>query len=114
MASEPTTQQQARAALRDKYAETIQRVWRNPDDCPICKSNTWNLGDVIQAELREVAQITLAEALLDRPKQVYTYIPVTCLQCGYTIFFQTGILDIRASEEIKSEGPLRRPGTGSG
>jgi predicted nucleic-acid-binding Zn-ribbon protein len=112
MSRQPISPQeaQARAALREKYARTIERLWKEPDDCPICGSNVWNLGDLIQARLRDIdVPLTLEEALVERPPQVYVYVPMSCLQCGYTIFFHTGILDVRDQETIKSEGPLRRP-----
>jgi predicted nucleic-acid-binding Zn-ribbon protein len=106
-------QQKARAALRQKYAETIRRLWVEPDDCPICGSNTWNTGDLIQTQLRHVDDAStpsLAAALMEQPlPQVYVYLPVTCVICGYSMFFHTGVLDVRDEETVKAVPPVRVP-----
>jgi predicted nucleic-acid-binding Zn-ribbon protein len=103
-------QQKAQAALRQKYAETIRRLWIKPDDCPICGSNAWNTGDLIQTQLRDVAPIPeLYTALMDQPPaQAYVYVPVTCVICGYSMFFHTGVLDVRDQETVKAVPPVRR------
>src|SRR5437762_1410518 len=81
----PTTEEQARAALRENYAATLRRLWKQPDDCPICGSNAWNTGDLIQTPLRDVAPTprTYADLLDPAPAQAYLYMPVTCVICGY-------------------------------
>src|SRR2546423_670116 len=111
----PPAEQRARAELRERYAASIRRLWRHPDDCPICGSNSWNIGDLIQTPLRDIAQINARDAIIaqlastgsPRLPQVYLYVPVTCLVCGYTLFFHSGVLDIREEEEVEIEGPLR-------
>jgi hypothetical protein len=104
-------QQQARAALRQKYAETIRRLWIEPDDCPICGSNSWNTGDLVQTQLREVPLLQpLAAAITEQlTAQVYVYVPVTCVICGYSMFFHSGVLDVRDQEEVKAVPPIRTP-----
>jgi predicted nucleic-acid-binding Zn-ribbon protein len=118
----PTVEQRARANLREKYSATIRRLWvHEPDDCPICGSNFWTIGDAIDAPLRRVAPpdaraaiiaqlggTQLSSATYEEP-QVYVYVPVSCLICGYTVFFHSGILDVRDAEEIKTIPPVRRP-----
>src|SRR6266567_3125821 len=101
--SQPETpEDQARRQLRETYASTIRRLWIKPDDCPICGSNTWNMGDLIQTQLRLVASLSAVEAaLMDQP-QAYVYVPVTCVICGYSMFFHTGVLDVREEEAVKA------------
>jgi predicted nucleic-acid-binding Zn-ribbon protein len=107
MGEQPTPEQAARAALREKYAATIRRLWIEPDDCPICGSNAWNTGDLIQTQLRLAASWSAIEsALMDQP-QAYVYIPVTCVICGYSMFFHTGVLDVRDEETVKAVPPVR-------
>jgi predicted nucleic-acid-binding Zn-ribbon protein len=111
MADKPKTEQEARAALREKYAATIRRLWIQPDDCPVCGSNAWNTGDLIQMPLRDVGgRATVIDMLATevRPKQAYVYIPVTCVICGYSMFFHTGVLDVRDEETVKATPPVRR------
>lgn len=93
--------------LRAKYQEALQLVWRKPDNCPICDSNVWNIGGVVDVALRhpEFDPRRTAPA----PK-VYVYVPVTCIYCGYTIFFHSGVLDVRLEEQVKAVPPLRPKG----
>jgi predicted nucleic-acid-binding Zn-ribbon protein len=103
-------QEAARAAQRDKYAATIHRLWVQPDDCPICGSNAWNTGELIQTQLRDMPTLQpLAAALMGQSAQVYVYVPVTCVICGYSIFFHSGVLDVRDEETVKAIPPVRRP-----
>lgn len=97
-------------AMRDKYQGALQMVWRKPDNCPICDSTAWNLGDLIDAPLRAADVWRQSFSFQNEPRKVYVYAPVTCLYCGYTIFFHTGVLDVRLTEEIKAKPPLRMPG----
>jgi predicted nucleic-acid-binding Zn-ribbon protein len=107
-----TSESQARQQLRERYAATLRRLWIEPDDCPICGSNAWNTGDLIQTQLRLVASMTALEAaLMDQP-QAYVYLPVTCVICGYSMFFHTGVLDVRDEEEVKAVPPVRVPKVG--
>lgn len=111
MADKPKTEQEARAAARKKYAATLQRLWIKPDDCPICGSNAWNTGELIQTPLRNVASVSpLAAALMSQgPAEAYVYLPVTCVICGYSMFFHTGVLDVRDEEAVKAAPPIRTP-----
>lgn len=95
--------------VREKYQAILETVWREPDDCPICKSSAWNLGDLVDVHLRHTPQThdLLGAALGNLVPQVYVYVPVTCVYCGYTLLFHSGVLDVRGSEEIKTKPPLR-------
>ena len=90
-----------RERLRKKYLEIIQRLWTEPDTCPVCGSNTWDIGDLTEMPLRVVAMDLGLQG-----KPVYVYVPVACLKCGYTRFFHSGILDARAETRV-SEEPWR-------
>jgi hypothetical protein len=96
-------------ALREKYQRILQTVWRKPDNCPICDSSAWNIGDLIDVHVRHTPQShdQLAAALGGITPQVYVYVPVTCVYCGYSLFFHSGVLDVRDTEEIKAQPPLR-------
>lgn len=102
-----------RAALRDKYAATIRRLWRRQDECLVCGSNLWNIGDLVQTPIRDIGgarEAILAQLGAKEPSipLVYVYVPVTCLVCGFTMFFHTGTLDVRDQEEVKTVPPVRR------
>jgi hypothetical protein len=104
-------QRDARQELRAKYQSSLELVWKEKDECPVCKSQAWNVGDLVDVALRETSQTattvdTFARGLLNQPPQVYVYVPVTCLYCGYTIFFHSGVLDVRLNEEVKTKPPL--------
>lgn len=95
--------------LRDdrvaKYRSYLGIVWKKSDNCPICDSTYWSLGDLVDGPLR----FPTLEASIRGSKSAYVYVPVSCLYCGYTIFFHTGILDTRGTEEKRAEPPLRAP-----
>ncbi len=94
--------------MREKYQAALEMVWREPDNCPICGSTAWNLGDLVDVPVRHVEP---PEHLWDvTAKRAYVYAPVTCLYCGYTMFFHTGVLDVRTTEEVKAVPPLHAPG----
>jgi hypothetical protein len=107
---EQDPQQQERMRLRAQYQEALELVWKKPDNCPICDSTAWNLGDLIDAPLRQVSSLGWWEMDPHEEKRAYVYAPVTCLYCGYTIFFHKGVLDVRTTEEVKAVPPLRSPG----
>lgn len=106
LAQPETDEDRARRQLRQRYAATIRRLWVEPDDCPICGSNTWGTGDLIQSQLRPPLS-PLAQLLSGPPPQVYVYVPVTCNICGYSMFFHSGVLDVREQEEVKAVPPIR-------
>lgn len=84
---------QHRTELRQKYERVLKLVWaKQPDTCPICNTNLWNVGELVDAPLRNVT------VSAPQHREVYVYVPVTCLQCGYTRFFHSGILDARIAE----------------
>jgi predicted nucleic-acid-binding Zn-ribbon protein len=100
-------QQQHSQLLREKYLRVVQDVWKKPDDCPICDSTYWNIGDLVEARLRGTDTDVLE---IPSTRKAYVYAPITCLYCGYTIFFHTGVLDVRGTEDVKAIPPLRAPG----
>lgn len=110
--SEPTQdpQHEERQRLRDKYKLALETVWKKPDKCPICDSTFWNVGNLIDAPLRNLPTVTPLAWYGDFERRAYVYAPVTCVYCGYTIFFHTGVLDVRLEEEVKAVPPLRAPG----
>jgi predicted nucleic-acid-binding Zn-ribbon protein len=100
------SEEQDRFAIREKYAATLRRLWIEPDNCPICGSNAWNIGDLIQTPLRELVGRSAVIAQLASLPQAYVYVPVSCVICGYTMFFHSGVLDVRDEEEVKAVPPV--------
>ena len=82
----------SRRDLRERYQAIIQRVWKEPDNCPICRANSWNLGDPIDVRIRAATSDAPSPGA-SSPRQVYGYLPLTCPVCGYTIFFHITTLD---------------------
>lgn len=91
--------------VRARYQAALEQVWKKPDNCPICDSTAWNIGDLIDAPLRE--DLLGAWWASEPRKRAYIYAPVTCLYCGYTMLFHKGVLDVRLDEEVKAVPPLR-------
>lgn len=104
---DPSPELSTRMALRAKYQRIIDELWTNlPDVCPVCSSTAWSVADLIETPVRLAARDLLVQS---QSPQVYVYVPVTCLQCGYTRFFHSGVLDVRDAEEVKSRKPMHLP-----
>jgi predicted nucleic-acid-binding Zn-ribbon protein len=88
---------QKRTQLREKYQRAINRLWQPQTPCPICGTNLWTVADVVEVPIRNVSA-DLAFALATN-RQGYVYVPVGCTNCGYTMFFHSGVLDQRAEDE---------------
>jgi hypothetical protein len=100
--------QETREQLRQKYLDTIQRLWvHRPDVCPICGSDWWSMAELVEVPIRETDQGSLH--VFPGSRQAYVYVPIGCLICGYTIFFHSGTLDVRAEEEVKTVPPRYSP-----
>jgi hypothetical protein len=71
---------QERQKLRHQYRSYLKIVWKKPDNCPICDSTYWNLGDLIDAPLRGILG-TKPDLFSTAPRwrEAYVYVPVTCL-----------------------------------
>jgi predicted nucleic-acid-binding Zn-ribbon protein len=89
--TKPSLELEARRELRAKYQDALTRLWTGTSPCPICGTDRWDIADVIETPLRNVAS-DLAWALANT-QQAYVYVPVGCTNCGYTIFFHSGTLD---------------------
>jgi hypothetical protein len=89
--------------LRERYQKALEMVWRKPDNCPVCDSTAWSIADVVEVAVR----LPSTSLGFGDPRQAYVYIPVTCTYCGHTLFFHSGVLDVRLTEEVKAVPPFR-------
>lgn len=71
---------------REGYKSILVKLWTEKSRCPFCGTDQWNIGDEVESPLRH------------KRGQAYVYSPITCLNCGYTAFFHTGIVSLRAEE----------------
>jgi len=84
---EKTAQERA----REKYQAILTGLWTvEPDECPICRTRLWNMGDMVEIPLRP--QATGLHTGIE-PRQAFLYMPVMCTNCGYTMFFNIGVLN---------------------
>lgn len=109
--------------MRNHYRQALELVWRKPHICPICDSSAWAVGELVDMSLRDQSRTASQNVgaggsgagignrstgnVYFQPPQVYVFVPVSCLYCGYTMSFHTGILDVRLTEEVKAVPPLR-------
>jgi hypothetical protein len=75
-------------ALRSRAAAAIRMQWRGAKECPICTQITWSVGDM--GELRQYA----GGHLVHGGGQVTPVVPMVCLTCGFTHFFNALVLGI--------------------
>jgi len=77
--------------------EHINKVWKDPVVCSICKGTKWDLADKI-FELREFN----GGSLVIGKNSIIPVIPIICRKCGKTHFISainTGLIDSNDSKE---------------
>lgn len=77
--------------LNDEQRNKILQKLQNPSwgcACPVCKSAQWNVSDTI-FELREFNSGSL---VVSDQNPIYPVIPMTCTNCGNTIFLNAIIM----------------------
>lgn len=74
---------------RNKLFEQLKSKGQ-PPNCSICGKNNWSVSDTI-FELREFQGGNL---IVGKGQNIYPVLPLTCLDCGQTIFLNPIILGI--------------------
>jgi hypothetical protein len=69
-----------RQQARERMAAFLKEKWNPPVICPICDSDSWTFGDVVDVPVRD-------PDTGDYPIPTYSLVPVFCDTCGYSIFF---------------------------
>lgn len=85
------------AALREAARKFIMEKWQGLSACPICKESNWEVSDLFES-----GPIRTAHGPLINPGtgaiRVYTFFPVFCRTCGYTILFDSNALDLDVAQ----------------
>lgn len=84
---------QAREAARDRYLLVLKRLREKPLSCPYCETEEWGIADLVEVPIR-IQEPSIATGIM--PRQSFVYVPLGCLNCGYTMYFHSGILDGQA------------------
>jgi hypothetical protein len=67
---------------RERAMEWVNKKWNTPKACPVCKNNNWGISESLTLLPR------IIRAGEDVPGNlVYPHFLVTCINCGYIIFF---------------------------
>jgi hypothetical protein len=94
-----------RQAIREVALNRIREKWTNPR-CSVCGADAWQIGNTMDATLRD--QIPHP----DRPPgyfEVYSFVPVFCGNCGYSLLFNAVVLGIVApSASDFDQQPVRQ------
>lgn len=74
----------ARYTARETSRRAIESKWYGEGpDCPVCKNDTWQIGDLADLPVRnpgsDIGTVAAAE-------HVYPVIPSMCTYCGYMLF----------------------------
>lgn len=79
---ETPAQRQARLASENERAlKWLSDHWQGPPACPVCTSQRWNVGNVV--EMREFEGGNL---VIGGHSGVLPVSPIACAICGYTFF----------------------------
>jgi hypothetical protein len=73
---------------RERAMEWLNKHWNTPKSCPICKNNSWTIGD----SLGVVLPLDDNKIATDGP--TYPVFLVACTICAYTLFFNAVIADL--------------------
>ena len=76
----------------------LKGAWTEPANCPLCASNEWSVGFVV--ELRCFAQGQLAQMSPTIP-----VFPVSCTKCGYTFSVNALVAGVIKQEEARTPHP---------
>lgn len=76
----------------------LARAWTEPALCPLCNSNEWAVGFVV--ELRSFAQGRLAQMSPTIP-----VFPVSCNVCGYTFTVNALVAGVVKEEDARTPHP---------
>ena len=82
----------------DKFLEWLNTKWQGMKKCSVCENNSWNISDRV-FEMREFHSGTIVFGGILQP-----VIPVTCVNCGNTIYFnaiQAGIVKQKEKDGAK-------------
>lgn len=80
MPVENNSTKQVSAAL-----DYLLKKWPNPRECPICHENSWVVGAVYSLRRFTDGEPTNSD---DRGR-IFPVTPVTCVNCGYTMLFNS-------------------------
>jgi hypothetical protein len=61
----------------------LNKKWNTPKACPICEANDWGISE----SLALFPRVRFADEGDISGHFVYPHFFVTCINCGYTIFF---------------------------
>lgn len=84
----------------DKAISWLNEKWQGPKICPICKSNSWNIGDR-PVELREFHGEGISFG-----GPIYPLLSVTCKVCGNTILFNAIVSELISGEQISTKSAV--------
>lgn len=89
-----------------KVVAWLNKNWQGSKMCPICKNNNWTIGSG-PVELREFHGGNL---IVEGP--VIPVIPITCMVCGHTLFFNAIVAHLVESASPPEENipASRSPG----
>jgi hypothetical protein len=77
-----------------KLLEHLQKHWKAPVACSICRSNDWDINGMIY-ELREFHG---GNMVIGGNSSIVPLVPVTCKVCGNTVLFNPLIVGISLNE----------------
>jgi predicted nucleic-acid-binding Zn-ribbon protein len=96
-----------KALRREKAAELIPAKWVGEQLCPICGVRNWTVLDIAETRIYTGP----GQSMSDR---VYPVAPVACLNCGYMVFFNAGmlgLLDLELPKPAEEEPPADEAAT---
>lgn len=93
-----------RKLIREAALTNIRDKWKDPR-CPVCGAQAWQIGNTMDALLRD--QLLRP----NRPgiQEVYSFVPVFCNSCGYTMLFNAVSLGVvEPSESDWDQQPVEK------
>jgi hypothetical protein len=82
----------------ERASAIIEKKWTGSKKCPICQSSQWSIGTMgaIPRNLREDGGEGMDF------NNVFPTLPILCVTCGYTLFFNTIVAGITESPPEES------------
>lgn len=82
---------------RQRALDWLEQKWRGDRRCPVCQTNQWSIGDVVEVRPFTGGGLTIGGPL-------YPLFFVTCVNCGYTLTFNALISGV-VQQAVEPETP---------
>ena len=80
----------------EEAVKWLDKKWAGDRKCPICSQKNWKIGDPLETRKFTGGGLNIGAPL-------YVFFPVTCTNCGNTVFINAVSAELAPSAESETE-----------